>query len=131
MIYLCNGLSESMKRDPNMKQIPYPLSRKEFAELTNSLEFESVIGHQLLADYLTDVCGTEIPYNRRAIRVNYDDYILLVSMDGRLPEHPRKVDYEGRLNYSFVRFEKQTSNDKSNTLAKIHEIGGQINGIKI
>lgn len=122
MIYLCNGVSESMKRDPNMKQIPYPLSEKEFAELIKNIEFESVIGHSELADYLTDICDVEIPFNRRAIQVNYDDLLLLVSMNGRLPEHPRKVDYKGRLNYSFVRFEKQTGNDFANTMSKIHEI---------
>lgn len=122
LIYLCNGLSESMKRDPNMKQIPFALSEKEFANLVKELPFESVIGHSLLADYLTDITNVKIEYNRKAIQVNYDDFILLVSMNGRLPEHPRKVDYDGRLNFSFVRFEKQTGNDFANTISKIHEI---------
>ena len=122
MIYLCNGLSESMKRDPNMKHIPFALSEKEFANLVRTLDFESVIGHKLLADRLTDVCGVEVPFNRKAIQVNYDDCLLLVSLNGRLPEHPRKVDYEGRLNYSFVRFEKQNGNDFANTISKINEI---------
>ena len=122
VVYLCNGLSESMKRDPNAKQIPYALSEKEFSNLIHDLDFESVIGHKLLADYLSDITGEEIEFNRKAITVNYDDLILLVSMTGRLPEHPKKVDYEGRLNYSFVRFEKQTGNDFANTLSKINEI---------
>ena len=122
MIYLCNGLSESMKRDPNMKQIPLPLSEKEFAELVNCTNFESVIGHEQLAFYLSGVCGIPIDYNRKAIRVSYDDCILLVSMNGRLPEHPRSIDYDGRLNYAFIRFEKQSSLDYSNTIAKINEI---------
>ena len=122
MIYLCNGISESMKRDPNMKQIPFPLSQKEFRELLNDIEFESVIGHSELAAYLSDIAGKKIPFNRKGIQVNYDDYIILVSMNGRLPEHPIKVDYKGRLNYSFVRFEKQNHNDFANTLAKIQEI---------
>ena len=122
MIYLCNGLSESMKRDPNMKQIPFPLSKNEFRELVNDIEFESVIGHSELADYLTDITDKKITFNRRGILVNYDDYILLVSMNGRLPENPTKVDYEGRLNFSFVRFEKQNHNDFANTLNIIHKI---------
>ena len=122
MIYLCNGLSESMKRDPNMKQIPFPLSKNEFRELVNDIEFESVIGHSELADYLTDITDKKITFNRRGILVNYDDYILLVSMNGRLPENPTKVDYDGRLNFSFVRFEKQNHNDFANTLNIIHKI---------
>ena len=122
LIYLCNGLSESMKRDPNMKQIPLPLSESEFIELIQNIPFKSIIGHQDLADALTMITGTDILYNRQAIRVGYDDCILLVSLDGRLPEHPRLVEYKGRLKYSFVRFEKQTTEDFANTIAKINEI---------
>lgn len=122
LIYLCNGVSNSMLRDPNMKQIPYSLSEREFVELVKNTDFVSVIGHKSLAEALTDITGIEIPYNRTAIQVNYDDIILLVSMNGRLPEHPTKVEYKGRMNYNFIRFEKQTSNDFSNTLNIIHEI---------
>lgn len=122
MIYLCNGVSNSMLRDPNMKQIPYSLSEREFVELVKNTDFVSVIGHKSLAEALTDITGINIPYNRTAIQVNYDDIILLVSMNGRLPEHPTKVEYKGRMNYNFIRFEKQTSNDFSNTLNIIHEI---------
>ena len=122
LIYLCNGVSNSMLRDPNMKQIPYSLSEREFVELVKNTDFVSVIGHKSLAEALTDITGINIPYNRTAIQVNYDDLILLVSMNGRLPEHPTKVEYKGRMNYNFIRFEKQTSNDFSNTLNIIHEI---------
>ena len=122
LIYLCNGVSNSMLRDPNMKQIPYSLSEREFVELVKNTDFVSVIGHKSLAEALTDITGINIPYNRTAIQVNYDDIILLVSMNGRLPEHPTKVEYKGRMNYNFIRFEKQTSNDFSNTLNIIHEI---------
>ena len=122
MIYLCNGISNSMLRDPNTKQIPYSLSEREFVELVRNTDFVSIIGHKSLAKALTDITGIEIPYNRTAIQVNYDDIILLVSMNGRLPEHPTKVDYDGRMNYNFIRFEKQTGNDFSNTLNIIHEI---------
>ena len=124
MIYLCNGFSESMKRDPNMKEIPYPLSEKEFVDLVRNSDFESIIGHQALSDVLTLMAGMDIPYNRKAIQVNYDDYVLLVTLNGRLPEHPRTVDYKGRLNFSFKRFEKQTSDDFANTISKIREIKG-------
>ena len=121
-IYLCNGLSESMKHDPNMIQIPYPLSEQEFCEIINCIEFESVIGHQLLADYLTELTGTDVLFNRKAIQVSYDDMILLVSMNGRLPEHPCKVDYEGRLNFTLVRFEKQSNEVFMESMNKIEEI---------
>ena len=117
-----NGLSESMKRDPNMKQIPLPLSESEFVELIQNVPFISVIGHQDLADALTMITDREILYNRRAIQLNYDDCILLVSLNGRLPEHPTYVEYKGRLNYAFIRFEKQSEMDLQNTKTKIREI---------
>lgn len=122
MIYLCNGVSDSMMRDPNVKQINYGLSESEFVDLINHAQFESVIGHQALADVLSLITGVDIPYNRKNININYDDILIVVSMTGRLPEHPKKVDYKGRLNYSFKRFEKQTGNDFANTISKINEI---------
>lgn len=122
MNYLCNGLSESMKRDPNMKNIPYPLSESEFITLVNTGAFKSVIGHESLARCLSKLTGKEILYNRKNIQLNYDDVILLVSLNGRLPENPTYVEYKGRLNFTFVRFEKQTSLDVQNSLNKIEKI---------
>ena len=122
MIYLCNGISESMKRDPNMKQIPYSLSESEFIALIQKTEFKSCIGHDSLARCLSRLTGKRILYNRAAIQVNYDDVILLVSLSGRLPEKPNYVEYKGRLNFSLLRFEKQTQLDIENSLNKIKEI---------
>lgn len=122
MIYLCNGISSSMLHDPNMKEIRMSLSESEFIELVQNVPFRSIIGHRDLADVLSMITKTEILFNRQAIRVGYDDCILLVSLDGRLPEHPTYVEYKGKLKYSFVRFEKQTSEDFANTIAKIKEI---------
>lgn len=122
MIYLCNGFSESMKRDPNMKQIPYSLSESEFVDIIHNSRFKSCIGHESLARCLSGVTGKEILYNRASIQVSYDDVILLVSLNGRLPEHPSFVEYKGRLNYSFMRFEKQTPMDMENSKNRIKEI---------
>lgn len=122
MIYLCNGFSESMKRDPNMKQIPYSLSESEFVDIIHNSRFKSCIGHESLARCLSRVTGKEILYNRASIQVSYDDVILLVSLNGRLPEHPSYVEYRGRLNYSFMRFEKQTPMDMENSKNRIKEI---------
>lgn len=122
MIYLCNGRSESMKRDPNMKEIPFPLSESEFIDLIHHCNFKSIIGHEDLARCLSKLTGKEILYNRKNIQVNYDDVLLLVSLNGRLPEKPSYVEYKGRLNFTFLRFEKQTQIDIQNSLNKIEEI---------
>ena len=75
-----------------------------------------------MARCLSKLTGKEILYNRASITVNYDDVILLVSLTGRLPEHPNYVEYKGRLNFSLIRFEKQTQVDLENSLNKIKEI---------
>lgn len=120
--YLCNGISESMKRDPNMKQIPYSLSESEFISLIHTSKFESCIGHRNLADCLSKITGKKIMYNRASITVNYDDLILLVSLNGRLPEHPNHVEYAGRLNYTLLRFEKQSVEDLSYSQQIVEEL---------
>jgi len=122
MNYLVNGMSESMKRDPNMKAIPYPLSESEFINLIHNGDFKSVIGHEQLADCLTKLTGVQIKYNRKNIQLNYDDTLLLVSLNGRLPERPTYVEYKGRLNFTFIRFEKQSLMDIETSREKIHEI---------
>ena len=105
-----------------MKEIPYPLSESEFIDLIHNSHFKSCIGHESLARCLTKVTGKEILYNRASIQVSYDDVIILVSLNGRLPEKPTYVEYKGRLNYSIKRFEKQTQMDIENTMNKIKEI---------
>lgn len=122
MIYLCNGRSESMKRDPNMKEIPYPLNESEFIDLIHHCNFESIIGHEDLARCLSKLTGKKILYNRKNIQVNYDDVLILVSLSGRLPERPSYVEYKGRLNFTFLRYEKQTEIDLENSKNRLEEI---------
>ena len=100
-----------MKRDPNMKDIPYSLTQEEFVNIIHHADFKSVIGHDILADMLTDICGKQITKNRQAITVGYDDCVIIFSLNGRLPEGKRNVKYEGRTNFTFKRFEKQTVDD--------------------
>ena len=122
MIYLCNGLSQSMLRDPNTKQVPFSLTEDEFTKIILNGEWISVIGHEDLAECLTRITGVNIPYYRRGIMLNYDDIVLLVSLNGRLPEHPTHVEYKNRLNFSFIRFEKQSTDDLLTSQLKINEI---------
>ena len=128
-VYLCNGFSESMKRDPNMKEIPYSMNIEEFTNFINHGQWTSVIGHQNLADCLSKITGKHIPYNRKGITVNYDDFVIIVSLSGRLPENPTYVEYKGRLNFSFKRFEKQSISDQmvsQNILNQMIKIEGEI-----
>ena len=121
-LYLCNGFSESMKRDPNMKEFPFSLTEEEFIQIVHNAKWKSAIGHDNLAECLSKVTGKKIQKNRMNITVNYDDLVIIVSMRGRLPEHPTYVEYKGRLNYSLKRFEKQSPMDLEKSQEKINEI---------
>lgn len=121
-IYLCNGFSNSMFIDPRIKRIDEPISESEFIDLIHHCDWKSAIGHESLAKCLSKITGKEITRNRLNLNVGYDDVLIMVSLKGRLPEHPTYVEYKGRLTYSFVRFEKQTMVDIENSLKRLEEI---------
>lgn len=122
MLYLCNGFSNGMCVDPRIKRIDEPISEAEFIEIIHNCRWKSAIGHEALAKCLTKITGKEITRNRLNLNITYDDVLLMVSLQGRLPEHPTYVEYKGRLNYSFVRFEKQSMLDIENSLKLIEKI---------
>ena len=99
-LYLCNGKSEAMKQDPNMKDVPYSLTEEEFIKIIHNAEFTSIIGHEELANLLTKITGKKILYNRKGIRLRYNDEVIVIYLTGRLPEHPTIVEYKNRINYS-------------------------------
>ena len=108
--------------DPRIKRIDEPISESDFVDLIHNCDWKSAIGHEDLAKCLSKITGKEITKNRLNLNVGYDDVLIMVSLKGRLPEHPTYVEYKGRLTYSFVRFEKQTMLDIENSLKRIEEI---------
>ena len=120
MLYLVNGFSESMKRDPNMKDIPYSLTEEQFVDIIHNTDYVSVIGHDNIANYLSQLTGKFIPKHRQGITLGYDDELIIVSLMGRLPEEVRHVEFKGRVNFTYKRFEKQT-------LAELLESENRIN----
>ena len=105
-----------------MKDIPYSLTQEEFVNIIHHADYTSVIGHEILADVLSDICGKNIPMNRRGITLNYEDCVIIVSLLGRLPEGKRKVKYKGRMNFTFKRFEKQTTDDLIKSAEQIKQM---------
>ena len=122
MLYLCNGFSTGMCIDPRIKRIDEPISEDDFIEIIHNSHFKSAIGHEALANCLTKITGKKIVRNRLNLNCTYDDILIMVSLQGRLPERPSYVEYKGRLNYSVVRFEKQTMLDIENSLNMIEKI---------
>ena len=111
-----------MKQDPNMKDIPYSLTEEEFIKIVNTSDFVSVIGHHQLSDFLTELTGKEIEYNRKGVTLRYNDEVLVFYLTGRLPEHPTFVEYKSRANFSYIRFEKQTQSDILKSVSRIEEM---------
>ena len=122
MLYLVNGFSEAMKRDPNMKDIPYSLTTEQFVNIIRNTNYTSVIGHDNIANYLSQLTGKDIQKNRQGITLNYDDELIIVSLLGRLPEDVRHVEFKGRINFTYKRFEKQTLADLLESETRINEM---------
>ena len=121
-LYLTNGFSDSMLRDPSSTVINYPLSKEQFINIIHNEDYTSVIGHDNIANYLSELTGKEIHKNRQGITLGYDDEVLVVSLMGRLPEHVRHVEFKGRLNINYKRFEKQSTDELLKSEARIHEM---------
>ena len=122
MIFITNGFSDSMLRDPAMKIINTPLSEEQFINIVHNTKYTSIIGHDSIANYLSDLTGKEIHKNRQGITLNYGDEVICISLLGRLPEKIRHVDFDGRVNFTYKRFEKQSTDDLLKSEARINEM---------
>ena len=122
MIFITNGFSDSMLRDPSMKIINTPLSKEQFINIVHNEEYTSIIGHESIATYLSELTGKEICKNRQGITLNYDDEVICISLMGRLPEQVRHVEFKGRVNFTYKRFEKQSTDDLLKSEQRINEM---------
>ena len=122
IIYLCNSASKTMYNDPRVKEINEPLTEAEFIDIIHKNKVKSAIGHKPIVDCISKIIGKKVELNRLRLNLTYDDIILLVSIDGRLPENPDYVDYKGKIEYRLVRFEKQNEQDILKTQKIIKEI---------
>lgn len=122
MLYITNGYSDSMQRDPATRIINYSLSQEQFIDIINHADYISIIGHDNIAEYLTKLTGRTFHKNRKGITLNYDDEVIAISLMGRLPEHVRHVEFKGRVNFTYKRFEKQSASDLLKSEQRINEM---------
>ena len=122
LLYITNGFSDSMQRDPSATVINYPLTQEQFVDIVHHADYVSIIGHDNIADYLTQMTGKPIHKNRQGITLNYNDEVIVISLLGRLPEQVRHVEFKGRVNFTYKRFEKQSTDDLLKSEARIKEI---------
>ena len=55
-------------------------------ELLRGREFESAVGHDATAAFLSRVTGVEIPLNRQVVQVVPGDECIVLKLKGRRPE---------------------------------------------
>lgn len=122
MLYITNGFSDSMHRDPTVKVVNYNLTKEKFIEIIHHAQYVSIIGHDNLAEYITELTGVKIRKNRRAINLNYDDEVIVFGLQGRLPEHKTEIELNGREIFTYKRFEKQTAEDIRVSEERIREL---------
>ena len=81
MIYITSTVSPNMLLDRNCTLNLTPLSKEEFKQY--AVNAESRIGTHELADVLSDELELYIEYNRRQIKLDYGDFALVATIDGK------------------------------------------------
>ena len=80
-VYILSAVSPSMLMDRNCTLNLTPLSKEEFKSY--AIDAESYIGSHELTDVLSDELGLYIEYNRGKIKLDYGDFALVATVDGR------------------------------------------------
>jgi len=82
--YLSNAFSIGMLSDGGLINI-VPLEDKHVKSVLQD-GFISAVGHQSTADFIKLVTGIDVPVNRVAITLQPDDKVIVLQLQGRLPE---------------------------------------------
>jgi len=81
-------------------------SLEEVRTLLTTHEFESAVGHQSTADFLTALLGVQIKAERRQVTFQPDTLYVVFQLIGRLPEGRVLTEEELRaVNYRFYTVE--------------------------
>jgi len=81
-------------------------SLEEVRTLLTTHEFESAVGHQSTADFLTALLGVQIKAERRQVTFQPDTLYVVFQLIGRLPEGRVLTEEELRaINYRFYTVE--------------------------
>ncbi|GIW22510.1 MAG: hypothetical protein KatS3mg068_1517 [Candidatus Sericytochromatia bacterium] len=96
MIYLNNAFSLNMLKDLGVggKYLieVENISKDQVKELLENNEFESVIGHEGTAIFLSRLLDLEVKYNRKPIILNEFDILIVLQLKTRLPEGKELTD---------------------------------------
>ena len=122
LLFITNGYSDAMQRDPSATIINYPLTQEQFINIVHNTDYVSIIGHDNIAEYLSKLTGKTIHKNRRGITLNYNDEVIVISLMGRLPEEVRHIEFKGRINFTYKRFEKASTDDILKSEQRIQEM---------
>lgn len=107
-VYIVSAVSPSMLIDRNCRLDLTPLSKEEFKSY--AIDAESRIGTHELADVLSDELGLFIEYNRQKIKLEYGDFALCVTVDGRnIQPGDNTLPYGSKLIYTCYEVVKKES----------------------
>lgn len=89
MVYLSNAFSLNMFDWDNVCCLGLRVKKLDIDAVKQFLKdgFKSVVGHQDLANILTNMLGIDIPYNRATVQLELGDVLIVAQYVGnRLPE---------------------------------------------
>jgi len=84
MVYLSNAFSLGMLSGNNVLTVT-ELSNDQAISLLKD-GFQSAVGHQATADFIKNLTGIDIPVNRVSLALKNGDMLLVLQLQGRLPE---------------------------------------------
>lgn len=87
--YVANAFSLNMLALVTGGEVKIKVRRigvEEFCKAVKTPGVESAIGHQGTADLINKLCGTQIPVDRKSIRLGDGDILYVMTIGVRLPE---------------------------------------------
>ena len=103
MLYIGNALSLSMLREPDATLWCRKINIQEAKDLLDYYHWASCVGHQDLAQVLSNMLGVQIPVNRDNIRLKAWDKLIVAQYVGpRLPEGAKGLPQDANITFYVV-----------------------------
>jgi hypothetical protein len=103
MLYIGNAFSLSMLTKPAATLWCRKIETEEVKDLLNTYKWSSCVGHQDLAQVLSNMLGIQIPANRDSITLDQWDRLIVAQYIGpRLPEGTKELPREAKIVFYVV-----------------------------
>ena len=106
MLYVNNAFSLNMLPDIDAGCIKWlKLSKDEVANILSTNKFKSVVGHEDIANVISNDLGIKIAVNRETLKLTQEDELIVAQYIGpRLEPGTTKLPENARIEYFYIKF---------------------------